>query len=225
MLKWLLIVFVTLIALSLVTPICAEWAVPDAGAAAVSGTPAPPPGPSPMGMPRGPMWSPALFRPDMTCPVAALRIPMPPEVKRLTDELKLTEDQQTKLSDLVQKFQSKWPDMSDASRNTSKALKDEIAKSDTTKAKVAEAAAKAVKAESAMLDAETGFWMDFKALLTADQNKSLGDLLQKGPVIRPFNRPSPPANNGGTLSRPLAVPPPPPAAPPSTGGETPGVTK
>jgi Spy/CpxP family protein refolding chaperone len=100
-------------------------------------------------------------------------------VQTLSARLNLTEDQKTKITDLLTKADK---DLKPKIENQVKLTRDYIAvltNPGATQSELAAAAEKVMKAESELLMARIGALFGLKGLLTADQNKQLADYLEQ----------------------------------------------
>ncbi|MDO8588620.1 MAG: hypothetical protein Q7T82_16450 [Armatimonadota bacterium] len=179
-------------------PAATMCAQADAPPTPPAGVPAPPPG-SPM-----PLASSA----RVVCPANVALIPMRLDVNMSMGFLEVTEEQKPKLAALQKTFDTRMMEIGATVRSTTKQLIDALCAEGTTPAKLKELGAKASDADAKILQARLDFWLDLKAVLTADQYKKLVEMAQRrmeGPIS---------SGSGGRPGGLPVVPPAPPAAPP-----------
>ncbi len=135
------------------------------------------------------------------CILPTLKIISAQMMPMLGARLNMTEDEKTKVLDLLTKLDN---DIKPKIENQIKAARDYIAvltNPNATQAELAAGGDKAMKAESEVLQARISGLFALKALLTPDQNKLLAELLQQS--TRPWQEQATPPG-----------PPPPPPPPP-----------
>jgi hypothetical protein len=101
------------------------------------------------------------------------------------DTLGLTPDQRQKLSALGEKFGKPALDAAAGVEEANKAMLQQLTAETVSADKLKSAAADVNKAEAAVLQLEIDFWTEAKGLLTADQNKTLNEILTRPIAPRP----------------------------------------
>lgn len=189
--------------------VCASMAL------AQGGPPPGAPGPGPGG-PGGPggnnAWRSGQTMMFSSSPSAALNPPSVQFVTRGATALSLTQEQTTKLTDILTKSDATLAPLRKKLTDTSTALRNAVIATTYDAAKVKQLMADAQAAETALLNAELQTWLDVRAVLTADQLGKLQSTLgQRGSIgmgnTRIRNRP------GGSNPPPAGPPPAPAPAP------------
>ena len=169
----------TLIALTMIAVLTAL-----VGAALAQGTPAPkpagPPAPAPPGPPTDVTPGPRSESPrPAPCILPTLRLINPQMMPTLAAKLNLTDDQKTKVLDLLTKTDK---DLKPKIENQIKLAHDYVAvlvNVSATQAELIAAGEKAMKAETDVLTAKIQALFALKGLLTPDQNKLLAGYLDQ----------------------------------------------
>lgn len=136
------------------------------------------------------------------CIVPTTRILHPRMVDMLSARLNLGEDQKTKISDLLSSADEALTPQIEAQQQAARDFAVAFGKVDTSQADLIAAAEKAMKAETSIVTERIKTLYALRALLTAEQNKTLSDLLEQ--YTSPWRA-------QGTQSRtapPRALPPP-----------------
>lgn len=198
-------VFVVLI-LTLVA--CAGAVVGQAGVAAPppAGGPAPPPPglarPGGPGMMGGGM---------MSCPAMAVA-PPPAGLVARAEALQLSDDQKTKLKDILAKSEETLIPLRQKAAEASRALRQAVFAPEFDAQKVKQLATDAEKAEAAIVSAEIETWAQIRGVLAADQLTKLQELtgLRMGPGLGGGGRRGGPGGQPAPPPPPAEAPPPPP---------------
>lgn len=140
-----------------------------------------------------------------SCPAMTLTPPSARMLER-ADMLQLSDDQKTKLNDVLSKGDQTLAPLREAAGKASRALRTAVMGSEADAQKIAQLVADAQKTEAAIINAEIQIWGQIKSVLSAEQMTKLQELLASRAGMgggRNRNRPGPGA--GGE-----APPPPPP---------------
>lgn len=162
-------------------------------AAFAQNAPAPAPNSAPPAIapPLGPGTPPPGQRPGVArtapCIVPTLRMISPQMMPMLSTRLSLTEDQKTKVLDLLTKLDNDTKPKIEAHTKLAREYAELLIKTDATQADVLAAADKTMKAEGEILSAKIQALFAIKALLTADQSKLLADYMDQ--YTRPWREP------------------------------------
>lgn len=152
-----------------------------AGAVFAQDAPAAAPKPAAPKAAVSPGFPPSPPRMDITrsapCILPTLRIVSPQMIQTLSMRLSLTEDQKTKVSDLLNKAEKDIKPKVEAQVKAGQDYVAELAKPEVTQAQLTAAADKALKAEAEVMTMRISALFALKSLLTADQNKLLADRL------------------------------------------------
>lgn len=182
-----------LVTIALVTVACAAIAQ---GAAA---PPAPPAGGAPPTGPRGEMLRP------VPCIVPTLRLINPQALAMLSARLNLTEDQKTRIGDMLTKADADIKPKLEAQGKSASEYATLLGDPGVAQAKLTAAAEKTMKAESDVLLARVQTLFALKALLTPEQNKQFSEFLSQSTMPwrdGPRNRETPPSNAPPTVTAP-----------------------
>lgn len=136
----------------------------------------PPQGPPPPGQFGGGF---GMRGPSMSCPAMMIAPPQVAMIERSADTLALTDDQKTKLTDVLTKSETALRDLRPKADAASKALRDALFAPTFDSAKVAGLLADAQKIETAIANSEIGTWTEIRAILTADQVTKLSDSMNR----------------------------------------------
>lgn len=155
----------------LLAAIAAALATVASAQGAPAGTPAPPVATTTVvGGPRmGAMSAPNVL--------SSLRILQPFMSQMLATRLELTEDQQTKVNDLLTKADKEATPLVEAQNKASQEFIAALGKTATTQAELTALGDKATKSEKAVLDARIKTLFELRAMLTPEQNTKLNEML------------------------------------------------
>lgn len=158
------VVAVTVVLMScvLIGSALAEEAAP---AAAPSGAPAQPPRP--------------VVAPPTMCIVPAMRLVNARMVDTMTDRLQLSEDQQKKITELLTKAERDLTPKVEAQRKAGEEFVTLLARENAGADELAAAAEKASKAETAVVVDKVKTLLALRAMLTAEQNKTLSEMIEQ----------------------------------------------
>lgn len=120
----------------------------------------------------------------------AFRLPADPELRRVSDQLELTQDQDKTLSDLIQKYTNRAKDLTVARNDAAKEYVHVLADPQAAAEKITAALDKALRAEAAISENAAKFWVEFRGLLTAGQIPRLQQVLARASAR--VNMPPPP---------------------------------
>jgi Spy/CpxP family protein refolding chaperone len=154
-----------------------------AGAAFAQNAPVAPPKPAVprTTAPANPMAVPPPPRMEMTrsapCILPTLRLVNPQMMQTLSMRLSLTDDQKSKVADLLDKADKEIKPKIEAQIKAGQDYVAQLTKPTVTQAELTAVADKAMKAETDVLMARINTLFALKALLTPDQNKLLADRL------------------------------------------------
>lgn len=162
----------------------------------------PPPGAAPAGPGPAAMGTPNPRSFPAPGILMAFRFLHPRAAVVLAEQLKLTDDQRTKVADLVEKLDEALNPKVEVQRKAADAFANAMIDSNTTQAAIAAAAEKVMKAELDLISEYTKALQDVRALLTQEQSKLLQQFLERHTMPFRAMRPRPPADQ-----------PPPPSAP------------
>ena len=110
------------------------------------------------------------------CPATALAPPPAGFVDR-AEPLQLTDDQKTKLKDILAKGEETLMPLRQKAGEASRTLRQALFAPEFDAQKVAQLAAEAEKAETAIIKAEIDVWAKIRGVLTADQVTKLQDMM------------------------------------------------
>ena len=159
-----------LFVLAVICALCAPVAVIAAD------EPAPPPPAAPL----PPMVNvPPRPTPTVTCIVQSLRQIRASQIQTLALRLGLSEEDKAKVLNLLTKTEEDSTPLYEAQRMTAEAYAIALTKETTTQAELLAAAAKAMKAESDVLDSKIKTLYALKAMLKPEQNAALNTLLKQ----------------------------------------------
>ena len=137
-----------------------------------------PVGPPPAGGPAGP-GGPGMVRGTIgVCAVMALT-PPPAAIVDRAQVLQLTEEQKTKLSDILAKGEEALLPLRQKAADASRALRQAVLAPQFDAAKVRQLTADATKAEEALLIAEIKIWGEIRSALSAEQFAKLQELTSR----------------------------------------------
>jgi Spy/CpxP family protein refolding chaperone len=110
---------------------------------------------------------------------STIRVFMPPSpssMQMMCQQLGLKADQLAKANDLVRSLNTKIENMTSQSQPI-KSIMDELKSSQTDPTKLQSLVAESMKQEQAIAQAEMDMWMEFKKLLTPDQQKTFWTIM------------------------------------------------
>lgn len=115
----------------------------------------------------------------MTCPAMAIAPPQSMMIDRMGDQLGLTDDQKTKLKDILAKSETSLKDLRTKAETASKAVHDALFAETFDAAKVTQLFTNAEKAEAAIGTSEIATWGEIRGVLTADQVTKLSTAMSR----------------------------------------------
>ena len=133
-------------------------------AAAMAQQPAPPQGP-----PQGPPAGMPGMRMGTTCPAMAIAPPAAMMLDRMGSQLGITDDQKTKLTDILTKSENSLKDLRTKADAATKAVHDALFAPTYDSAKVTQLFNDAERIEIAIATSEIATWGEIRGVLTADQ--------------------------------------------------------
>ncbi len=136
-----------------------------------------PGGPPPAG---GPAGAPGLLRAGFgSCPVMGIA-PPPAAIVDRAEALQLTDDQKTKLRHALANGEQTLTPLRQKAAEASRALRQAIFAAEFDAQSVQQLATDAMKAETAVLNAEIAVWTQIRGILTSEQVAKLQDLVGRG---------------------------------------------
>lgn len=114
----------------------------------------------------------------MTCPAMALSPPSAMMLER-TESLSLTEDQNTRLKEVLAKSEEMLTPLRLKASDENQALRTAILGADYDHQKVVQLAAAAQKAESAIVDEELNTWKQIRSIITDKQAEQLQQMYSR----------------------------------------------
>jgi len=186
------------VALAIALLATAAWGQYNPGAPGDANRPNRPGGGGMGGMGRGGGFSTAM----------AVMPPQPMFFERNAEELQLTEDQKTKLKDVMMKSEQSMVPLMQKANKASTALRTGLLSADSDAAKIKTLVSDAQKAEADIVTARLDTWAKMKAELKPEQLAKMQDLMTR--------RPGPGGPGGPGVPPGPGAPPPPP--PPADGG-------
>jgi len=117
--------------------------------------------------------------PGMSCPAMAVTPPQSAMLERMADQLQLTDEQSTKLNEVITKNQQTMTTLSQKAAEATKALRTAVLASEFDVQKVKDLATAAEKAEAAVIAADIDEWAQIRSILTADQITTMREMTSK----------------------------------------------